>query len=134
VLEITHDLRWSDSVSNSHSRPHNGVENWGGRVKDAPRGYPGWTGRVEWLVAWPQEFDGIYLGGDLFSRGSFRSGRQRAHTGTGGGGGMFYSKKHECDVQKFSYDFRIYAADWPGMDRFREKQRMWDILNKKAAA
>ena len=134
VLEITHDLRWSDSVSNSHSCPHNGVENWGGRVEGAPRGYPGWTGRVEWLVAWPQEFDGIYLGGDLFSRGSFRSGRQRAHTGTGGGGGMTYSKKHKCDVQKFGYDFRIYAADWPGMDRFREKQRMWDILNKKAAA
>lgn len=134
VLEITQDLRWSDSISNTHSCPHNGVENWGGRVVGAPHGYPGWAGRIEWLVAWPREFDGIYLGGDLFSRGSFRSGRQRAHTGTGGGGGMTYSNKHKCDVQKFGYDFRIYAADWPGMDRFREKQRMWNILNNKAAA
>ena len=60
LLEFTKfDLRWSDEVSNSHSCPVGGVENWGGRVKmpdgtDAPRGYPGWTGRVDWIVAGPK--------------------------------------------------------------------------------
>ena len=39
VLKITHDLRWSDSVSNSHSRPVGGVSNWGGREK-MPDGSP----------------------------------------------------------------------------------------------
>ena len=135
LLEFTEfDLRWSDSVSNSHSCPHNGVTNWGGRNKmpdgtDAPRGYPGWTGRIGWIFAWPKEWDGYYIGGDLFARGTFSTGRQRAHTGTGGGGGMRYSEKHGCYVMSHAYDFRIYAADWPGMARYYEKQRMWKTLS-----
>ena len=134
LLEFTEfRLTWNDSVSNSHSCPVGGVQNWGGRIKmpdgtDAPRGYPGWQGRIEWIVAWPKEWDGHYLGGDLFSRGTFQSGRQRAHTGTGGGGGMRFSEKHGCDVMGFGYDFRIYAADWPGMARFYEKKRVWKEL------
>jgi hypothetical protein len=59
VLKITHDLRWSDSVSNSHSCPVGGVTCWSSHeAKDGrPRGYPGWQGRIEWLVEWPKEFD-----------------------------------------------------------------------------
>ncbi len=134
LLEFTEfSLRWSDSVSNSHSCPIGGVTNWGGREKmkdgsPAPSGYPGWTGRVEWICAWPKEWDGHYLGGDIFSAGSFRTGRQRAHTGTGGGGGMRYSEKHKCYVMSHGYDFRIYAADWPGLTRYHEKRVMWNRL------
>lgn len=140
LLEFTEfDMRWSDSVSNSHSCPIGGVQNWGGRIKmpdgtDAPRGYPGWQGRVGWIVAWPREWDGWYLGSDLFSRGTFQSGRQRAHTGTGGGGGMSFSKKHDCWIQSCGYDFRIYAADWPGMARYYEKRKMWATLARKEFA
>ena len=128
VLKITHNLRWSDSVSNSHSAPHDGVENWGGRVEGAPRGYGGWTGRIEWLVQWPKEFEGIYLGSDLFSRGTFRSGRQRAHTGTGGGGGGHFNREFNTWCQRPAYDFRIYASDWPGMARYYEKMKVWKVL------
>ena len=134
VLKITHSLRWSDSVSNSHSCPVGGVVNWGGRVKGAPRGYPGWTGHIEWLVEWPQEFDSIYLGSDLFSRGTFRSGRQRAHTGSGGGAGGHFNKEFNTWCQRPSYDFRIYASDWPGMARYYEKRRMWATLAKREFA
>lgn len=89
LLEFTQfDVRWNPQVSNSHSCPHNGVTNWGDRDKNAPTSYPGWSGRIEWIVRWPKEWDGWYLGSDLFSGGTFRTGRQRAHTGTGGGGGM----------------------------------------------
>ena len=66
---------------------------------------------------------------DLFSHGTFRTGRQRAHTGTGGGGGMRYSEKHGCWVMSHAYDFRIYAADWPGMALYYEKRRMWKTLS-----
>ena len=127
------DVRWNTEVSNSHSCPHNGVQNWGGREQidgqPAPTGYPGWSGRVDWIVAWPREWDGVYLGGDLF-RGlhGFRSGRQRAHTGTGGGGGMRYSEKHGCHVQSFGYDFRMYAADWPGMARLEGMKQFNEVL------
>ncbi len=130
VLKITHDLRWDDSVSNSHSCPHNGVTCWSSNeAKDGrPRGYPGWCGRIEWLVEWPKEFDGIYLGSDLFSRGTFRTGRQRAHTGTGGGGGGHFNKEFNTWCQRPGYDFKIFAADWPGLARYREKQKVWNAL------
>ena len=136
VLKITHDLRWDDSVSNSHSCPHNGVTCWSSNeAKDGrPRGYPGWTGRIVWLVEWPKEFDGIYLGSDLFSRGTFRTGRQRANTGTGGGGGGHFNREFNTWCQKPSYDFKIFAADWPGLARYREKRVMWDRLANKEYA
>jgi hypothetical protein len=127
------DVRWNPNVSNSHSCPHNGVQNWGGREQidgqPAPTGYPGWSGRVDWIVAWPKEWDGVYLGGDLF-RGlhGFRSGRQRAHTGSGGGGGARYSEKHGCYVQSFGYDFKLFAADWPGMARVVGMNQLEEIL------
>lgn len=131
LLEFTEfNLRWSNTVSNSHSCPHNGVTCWSSNeAKDGrPQSYPGWCGRIEWIVAWPKEWDGFYLGGDLFSGGTFRSGRQRAHTGTGGGGGMRYSEKHGCHVQSFGYDFRIFAADWPGLARYMVKQQFVEVL------
>jgi hypothetical protein len=131
VLKITHSLRWSDSVSNSHSCPHDGVTNWGGcRDKDGvPRGYPGWQGHVEWLVEWPEELDYTYLGSDLFSRGTFSTGRQRAHTGTGGGGGGHFNKEFNTYCQRPSYDFKIFASDWPGLARYYEKRQMWNTLS-----
>ena len=133
LLEFTtFNLRWNDSVSNSHSCPHNGVTNWSpswNKDKTVPTGYPGWQGRADWIVAWPKEWDGHYLGSDLFSHGTFQSGRQRAHTGTGGGGGMSYSQKHGCHVMSCGYELRIYAADWPGMARHYEKRRVWSTLS-----
>lgn len=136
LLEFTEfRLRWDDCVSNSHSAPHNGMTNWGGYNTDkgAPRGYPGWQGHVEWIVAWPKEWDGVYLGSDLF-KGLFGGGqgRQRAHTGSGGGGGMRYSDKHKCWVQSFGYSFDLFAADWPGMARHYEKLKMWNVLKEEA--
>ncbi len=136
LLKITHQLRWSEMVSNSHSCPVGGVTCWSSREAEdgRPRGYPGWQGQIEWLVEWPRELDGIYLGSDLFSRGTFRSGRQRAHTGSGGGAGGHFNKEFNTWCQRPSYDFRIYASDWPGMARYYEKQRMWNTLAKREFA
>ena len=136
LLKITHDLRWNDMVSNSHSCPVGGVQCWSSyEAKDGrPRGYPGWTGRIEWLVEWPQELDGYFLGGDLFSKGTFQSGRQRAHTGTGGGGGSHFNREFNTWCQRPGYDFRIYASDWPGMARYYQKRKMWETLAQKEFA
>lgn len=127
LLEFTEfSVRWNPTVSNSHSCPHNGVTNWSpswNKDKTVPTSYPGWSGRVEWIVRWPKEWDGWYLGSDLF-----KGRRSRAHTGTGGGGGMRYSKKHGCDVQSFGYDFRLFAADWPGLARYIAKQQFVEVL------
>lgn len=123
-------------VSNSHSCPVGGVQCWSSREAEdgRPRGYPGWTGRIDWLVEWPRELDGIYLGSDLFSRGTFQSGRQRAHTGTGGGGCGHFNKEFNTWCQSPGYSFSIYASDWPGMARYYEKRRMWNTLAKREFA
>lgn len=131
LLEFTEFcLVWQSSVSNSHYCPHNGVTCWSREeAKDGrPMGYPGWTGRVAWIVAWPESYDGHYLGSDLF-RSAGRTGRVRAHTGTGGGGGMHYNEKHKCHVQSYGFDFRLFAADWPGMARYHAAEQMLQVLN-----
>jgi hypothetical protein len=134
LLKIVPNLRWSDSVSNSHSCPHNGVTCWSrDEAKDGrPQGYPGWTGSITWICAWPEELDGIYLASDLFSKGTFRTGRQRANTGSGGGGSGHFNKEFNTYCQQPSYDFKLFAADWPGMTRYYEKLKMWDTLKEVA--
>lgn len=136
VLKITHQLRWNNMVSNSHSCPVDGVTCWSSyEAKDGrPRGYPGWQGHIQWLIEWPKELDGVYIGSDLFSKGTFRSGRQRAHTGTGGGGGGHFNREFNTWCQRPSYDFRIYASDWPGMARYYQKRQMWETLAKREFA
>jgi hypothetical protein len=110
-------LSWSDSVSNSHRCPKDGVTNWG-RHADQPTGYPGWRGRVEWSIEWPKQFEHCYIGSDLFS-----GDLTRIHTGTGGGGGW------KDGLQSFGYDVTIFASDWPGLARHHEKQMIWEKLS-----
>jgi hypothetical protein len=132
VLKITHSLRWNDNVSNSHSCPHNGVTNWSpswNKDKTVPTGYPGWVGHIDWLVEWPEELEGMYLGSDLFAKGTFRTGRQRANTGSGGGGGGHFNKEFNTWCQNPRYDFKLFAADWPGLARYHQKRVMWKTLS-----
>ena len=125
LVEFSHfDIKWNPTVSNSHYAPHNGKRNWGGREGDTvPRSYPGWSGCLEWIIKWPKEFAGVYLGSDLF-----KGQKARAHAGSGGGGRMRYNKEHNCNTQEFGYGFDMFAADWPGMARVHEKALVWQIL------
>lgn len=136
VLKITHQLRWNNMVSNSHACPVGGVTCWSSReAQDGrPQGYPGWQGSIEWLVEWPQELDSIYLSSDLFSCGTFRSGRQRAHTGSGSGAGGHFNREFNTWCQRPGYSFSIFASDWPGMARYYEKRQMWKTLSDKEFA
>lgn len=91
-------LTYSDSVSNSHSHPRNGVSNWGGNatLKDgtpAPRGYPGWTGRISFQLS----TDAISFSSDVLKNTGI-------NTGGGGGGNRAYS-----------YDLKMFMDDWPGL-------------------
>ena len=132
LLEFTEfRLTWNDNVSNSHSCPVGGVTNWGVREPEAPTGYPGWEGRADWVYAWPKEWDGHYLGGDLFGGFANHYGRSRAHTGSGGSGGTVFSKKHGCYVTSCGYSLNIFASDWPGLARYRDKQVVWKELGGK---
>lgn len=107
-FKITYlSLSYSDSVSNSHSCPHNGVTNWGGRdnLKDgtpAPRGYPGFSGRIAFRVSPPP-----------FSFSSDILKATRMHTGSGGARGN----------NTFSYDVKFFLDDWPGVAETIRVQR-----------
>jgi len=94
------EMHWEDCASNSHSCPRNGVTNWGGRTMledgtPAPRGYPGWKGRITFKDQANSDF--------MFGVSWFK--KTQIHTGTGGGRG-------NCS---FSYQVELFASDWPGL-------------------
>jgi hypothetical protein len=112
------DIRYSDTVSNTHDAPMSGIINFGSR-DGKPTSYPGWLGRV-WVryAIYPKSF-----GSDPFQR-------TLTYTGTGGFGsysgpweriakthyqrGML--KRQKLDYPEpaiFSWDYRIFADDWP---------------------
>jgi len=98
-IRITYlDVVHSDCVSNSHAAPRGGVTNWGGRTPNAPRGYPGWHGRIEYrtshhLPGWSS---------DIFNFAGI-------HTGTGGG----------LRGNRYGYGVTMFDSDWPGLDQLR---------------
>lgn len=107
-VKVTYlDVRWADNVSNSHSCPRSGVTNWGGKGllpggEPAPRGYPGWTGRIEFQLS-----HDLGIGSDIMRPLGI-------HTGTGGG----------ISENRYGYDVKFFDSDWPGL----EKVRIFDIL------
>jgi hypothetical protein len=114
---IAHDFRievtfleatWSEMTSNSHSAPHNGETNWGGRKLDVPRGYPGWSSRIEFRTT----HDLPSFASDFF-RGS------RIQLGTGSG-----SRNN-----RFGYSTEFFADDWPVMTAKREVAKTYNIMN-----
>lgn len=119
IIEFTQfSLRWSDRVSNSHSCPHNGVTNWGGRDKTAPLNYPGWSGRFDYVVQSYKSQEGFYPGSsDMWKK-------SRIHTGTGGGGGF----NQKTFRQSFGFGIELFAADWPAMAEAYEKAKAWCVM------
>lgn len=106
-IEITSlKLAWDESVSNTHSFPHNGETNWGGNKPDVPRGYPGWRGRIEFRTShdYPSFSSNLLKG-------------SRIHIGTGGG----------SDNLTFSYDVKLFDADWPVLSkRYQEQEDSYE--------
>jgi hypothetical protein len=99
IVEIKFDVRYSDHVSNSHSCPHNGVTNWGARNKNAPTGYPGFTGRVAGKTKRDKKHINHYPTGDLLKMIGIRP-------GTGGGGN-----------KGWGWSTELFLADWPGLSQ-----------------
>ena len=123
------------AVSNSHECPMDGKTNWGGREQDAPRNYPGWQGRVWVRYSKPTPS----FGNNPFDR-------SLTYPGTGGWGsyeGPFQSiatawdrqyghnapKTAYPEPQVYSWDYRIFDSDWPGVT---EEMRTQMTFNKIA--
>jgi len=121
------DIRYSDTVSNTHDAPVSGQTNFGSR-DGKPTSYPGWLGRV-WVryAKYPES-----SGSDPFRR-------TLTYTGTGGYGSYrgpweqvartHYErqlrKKQKLDYHEpaiFSWYYRFFADDWPAL-------MMWATLS-----
>lgn len=105
-FEITYlTLNWSDHVSNSHSCPRGGVENFTGRYTfedgtPKPTGYPGWHGRIEYAISHNLGYSTRMT--EVFGM----------HTGTGGGRG-----------KRCGFEVKLFAADWPVIAKAVEKEK-----------
>lgn len=109
-IKITYlNLIWSDSVSNTHDCPHNGVTNWGGREKfndgtPKPRGYPGFDGRIEYKLS--HDRSGFFSMDILDNTG--------IHTGTGGG----------ISGNRYGFSVKFFEADWPGLTEYVTMEKL----------
>lgn len=123
LVSISFDnMRWSDSVSNTHSCPRNGVQNWAqSRPENAhlPKGYPGWRGTIRFTVdaGMSSHKKNPYK---LDSWGSSYFKRTPVCTGGGSGG------------DNAQYEVRLYAADFPAMAQARERAQTWNALADSA--
>lgn len=88
---------YSKHISNSHSAPRSGVENWR-RDANQPTGYPGWLGQIHVRA----ERDWWGWVSDLLKAVC-------VHTGSGGGG-----------WQGGQYEVTIWEDDWPGLATYRK--------------
>jgi hypothetical protein len=134
VVGLQWEVEHSMSVSNTHVCPLDGVTNWGGDKDNAPRGYPGWQGRV-----WVRYAERV----ESFGNGPWD--KTITHPGTGGWGGYSgpweeiyslwfkkygYAKSRKKikdmypEPQVYSWDFKIFDQDWPHL----AKESFWTIL------
>ena len=137
VVGLKWDVRYSSTVSNSHSAPLSGRMNWGRKDAKVPSSYPGFTGRV-W-VRYKHEPNSF--GSDPF-------GLTLTHTGTGGYGSYDgpwsnISKAYYCADGKlkskayepacYSWDFRFFLDDFPLIKRRIEKQETLEAIRGNQA-
>jgi hypothetical protein len=131
VIGLHWDVEHRALISNTHECPLDGVTNWGGDRPGAPRGYPGWQGRV-----WVRYADPI----DSFGNSPWDA--TVTHPGTGGWGSYEGVWKNICgkhyqvfggnrkmatypQPQCYSWDFKIFDQDWECIPR----EITWVLLN-----
>jgi len=136
VLGFAWDMRYTNSVSNSHSSPEGYPQNFT-RNLNLPVGYPGWSGCV-W-VRYLEEYR---------SCGSTPFAKTLTHTGTGGSGSYDGPWKNIAEQQFnrykslqripkdaypkpkiYSWDYKFYDLDWPALALYVEQQKMWSALS-----
>lgn len=87
---------FTESVSNSHVCPDDGVTNFGG-AEGAPRGYPGWEIDISGTLRRPRKLSSSYPYSQAINLAGIK-------TGSGGGGN-----------ENWSYDAKIFLSDWSGL-------------------
>jgi hypothetical protein len=119
-IEICKNLKinvsYNESISNSHGCPVGGVENWGGRIKNAPRSYPGWRGTISLFARRKSGLKtsekGAYLDDVLFKINGFRG----FHTDSGCPGVL--------NLHRMDMGFYFFLDDFPLLKKSKEKYKL----------
>ena len=122
VSNLVIKLRFNDEVSNSHGSPLNGETNWGGYKKHLPRGYPGWSGKIECSVDLGHQKNHFNRGANQYLFGSIHNnqcGFRGFHTSSGCPGST--SGEYPMDI-----GFYLFLDDFPLLKKRYEK---WKILS-----
>lgn len=101
------DVNYSESVSNSHSCPKNGVSNWGGRElfddgTPHPKGYPGFRGKIIFQLS-----HDLGWSSDVLKNTGL-------HTGSGGVGSNLMHH----------YEFNLFLDDFPVIKAAIEEEKI----------
>jgi hypothetical protein len=130
VVGLAWDISYSRTVSNTHHCPLDGKTNWGGRDRNLPRNYPGWTGRL-WIryATRTRSFESDPLSLTL------------THTGSGGFGaydgpwGTLCAKWYRNPKKKslpepdvYSWYYKIFEDDWPLVMQDLKSQMVLNML------
>lgn len=131
VVGFAWDITYQDVVSNSHNATEGKLTNWDG-TPDKPKGYAGFYGRV-W-IRYEVEPDGWWS--DAFTN-------TLTHTGTGGAGSYYglwetisraywtkfgHKKSTYNKPAVYSWDYKIFLDDWPGVALWLDKCMNWATL------
>tara|TARA_R110000850_G_scaffold6449_7_gene25129 strand:- start:6571 stop:7185 length:615 start_codon:yes stop_codon:yes gene_type:complete len=122
---------YQETVPNTHSRPFDGVQNYGYMDDSKPKGYPGFAGRV-----WVRYFCDPGSGWEALENTG-------THTGTGGYGaysgpwqeiasGHYRQAGRNTGPYCLSWDYRFFLQDWPLIEKSTEKNLTMQRLKGKA--
>jgi hypothetical protein len=105
------NLNYREHCSNSHNAPRDGVTNWSGRDDDKPTGYPGFSGRVKYVLDNEPNFGDKRLKvgkGNIISI-DINNALKYIGVRTGGGGG--------CRNDASSYEVTLFLSDFRSMKK-----------------
>lgn len=132
------DIKWTDRVPSGYDAPEGCKPGWLSRNDglESTQNYPGWVGRV-WVRYANEKSRGFGFGSDPFNN-------TLTYTGTGGFGSydgpwnrILKVRYHNHrtypypEPNVYSWDFRIFAQDWPLIAEEFDKDRAWHILSGK---
>lgn len=137
IVGLAWDIKYSESVSNSHCAPIHGVQNWD-RRSGAPTGYRGFSGRIH-----------IRMAEDLCGTGSDLFDSTVTYTGSGGSGSYsgpwervstahyrtYQNTRPDTRPHCYSWEWRFFLDDFPGLEAMfapaydkYQKEKTWSIL------
>ena len=118
IMTINYELRYSQSVSNTHACPIDGVTNFM-MTREYPTGYRGFTGNVTLELIPPR--DVTFISNCFGNKLDSIKDKSIMGINLGSGGGtetVFFIRNNEIyDARRYTYNMTIFTEDFPSLHR-----------------